>query len=67
MKGYEVIQKLIPRAPPDLMATIYKRERLREGPSWDEILRRAEDLGVLTRDEARILLQYVGGPRRDAA
>lgn len=67
MKGYEVIQKLVSRAPPDLMAMIYKRERLREGPSWDVILRTAEDLGVLTRDEARMLLQYVGGPRRDAA
>jgi hypothetical protein len=67
MKGYEVIQKLVSGAPPDLMAVIYKRERLREGPSWDEILRTAEDLGVLTRDESRVLLQYVGGPRRDAA
>jgi hypothetical protein len=67
MKGYEVIQKLVSRAPSDLMATIYKRERLREGPSWDEILRTAEDLGVLTRDEARILLEYVGGSCRDAA
>lgn len=67
MKGYELIQKLFFRAPPDLMATIYKRERLREGPSWEEILRTAEDLRVLTRDEARMLLQYVGGPRRDAS
>ena len=67
MKGYDIIRKLVFRAPPDLMATIYERERLREGPSWDEILRTAEDLGVLTGEEARMLLQYVGGPRRDAA
>jgi hypothetical protein len=67
MKGQDVIRKLIFQAPPDLMAAIYERERLREGPSWDEILRTAEDLGVLTREEARMLLQCVGGPRRDAA
>jgi hypothetical protein len=67
MKGYEIIEKLVFRAPPDLMASIYMRERLREGPSWDEILRTAEDLGILTREEARVLLQYVGGLRRDAA
>jgi hypothetical protein len=67
MKGYEIIEKLVFRAPPDLMATIYKRERLREGPSWDEILRTAEKLGILTREEVRVLMQYVGGLRQDAA
>ena len=67
MKGNELLRKLFFEGPPDLVSTIYERERLREGPSWDEILRTAEDLGVLTGEEARMLLQYVGDPRRDAA
>jgi hypothetical protein len=67
MKGDEVIRKLVFGAPADLMAMIYERERLREGPSWEEILRTAVTLGILTGEEARILLQYVGGQPRQAA
>lgn len=66
MKGNELLRKLFFEGPPDLVATIYERERLREGPSWGEIVRRAEGLGIFTREEARMFLRFVEWGR-DAA
>lgn len=67
MKGDELIRKLVVRAPRDLMAAIYERERLREGQSWPDILGVAQELGILTPEEAWELLQYFGDRRRDVA
>lgn len=62
MTGQDLLRKLIVRAPPDLVTAIYERLRRSgdsEGPSWLEIVRAAQGLGIFSADEARALLQLL--------
>jgi hypothetical protein len=68
MPGQELLRKLIVKAPPDLVAAIYTlvrrgREVQGEGPSWKEIVRAAQDLGIFTPDEGVEFIKLVtNGP-----
>lgn len=70
MTGQELLRKLIVRAPPDLVAAIYERlrpSRDSEGPSWPEIVRAAQGLGIFSADEARAFRQLLANRLGDAA
>ena len=62
MTPQELLRRLITRAPPDVLAAIY--ERVREvrgkGPSWAEIARAAQGLGIFTPEEANAFLRLLG-------
>lgn len=68
MPGQELLRKLIVKAPPDLVAAIYTlvrqgKEIEGEGPSWKEIVRAAQDLGIFTPEESAEFMQLVtNGP-----
>ncbi len=53
----DLIRKLVVSAPHDLLEAIYTRGLRREGPSWAEILREAQALGIFTAEEAAACLQ----------
>jgi len=53
----DLIRKLVVNAPHDLLEAIYARGLQREGPSWPEIVRRAQELGIFTAEEATLCLQ----------
>lgn len=68
MLGQDLLRKLIVKAPPDLVAAIYTlvrrgREIEGEGPSWKEIVRAAQELGIFTAEEGLEFLKLVSnGP-----
>lgn len=53
----DLIRKLVVSAPHDLLEAIYARGLRREGPSWPEIVREAQALGIFTAEEAVLCLQ----------
>lgn len=53
----DLIRKLVVNAPHDLLEAIYARGLRREGPSWPEIVRAAQALGIFTAEEAVLCLQ----------
>ncbi|MFQ5804288.1 MAG: hypothetical protein ACE5JQ_15465, partial [Candidatus Methylomirabilales bacterium] len=53
----DLIRKLVVSAPHDLLEAIYARGLRREGPSWAEIVREAQALGIFTAEEAAACLQ----------
>ena len=72
MNNRELSRKLVLRAPPDLLAAVYARVRGREQkgvevPSWPEIVRAAQRLGIFTAAEARAFLEVVNDRLGDAA
>lgn len=48
MKGQELLRTRIVRLPPDLIVSIYERERVQQGPTRPEIVRGAEELRIFT-------------------
>lgn len=61
----DLIRKLVVNAPHDLLEAIYARGLQREGPSWPEIVRRAQELGIFTAEEATLCLKLTAN--REAA
>jgi hypothetical protein len=63
MKRHELFRKLIVRAPPDIVVALYQRCRPLEAsgatPSWEEIVRAAQGIGIFTIEEARVFLELV--------
>jgi hypothetical protein len=63
MKRHDLFRRLILRAPPDLVAAIYQRCRPLEAsgaiPSWEEIVRAAQGIGIFTTEEASAFLHLV--------
>lgn len=53
----DLIRKLVVSAPQDLLEAIYARGLRREGPSWTEIVRAAQALGIFTAEEAAACLE----------
>lgn len=58
--------------PPDLAAAIYDRvrggnEAEREGQSWHEIVRDAQELGIFTAEEAEEFLRLITEGIQDVA
>jgi hypothetical protein len=66
MMKQNLMRKLIVRAPPDLVGAIYARCLGREGPSWPEIIRAVQDLGIFTEVEALAFLQLIADPSQNA-
>jgi hypothetical protein len=66
MREEDLIGKLIVGAPPDLLDAIYARCLGREGPSWPEIIRAVQDLGIFTEVEALAFLQLIADPSQNA-
>lgn len=68
MPGHDLHRKLIVKAPLDLVAAIYtrvrqSREGTGEGPSWKEIVRAAQELGIFTPEEGVEFLKLLAnGP-----
>ena len=61
----DLIRKLVVNAPHDLLEAIYARGLHREGPSWAEIVRWAQELGIFTAEEAMLCLKLAAN--REAA
>lgn len=61
----DLIRKLVVNAPHDLLEAIYARGLHREGPSWPEIVRSAQALGIFTAEEATLCLKLTAN--REAA
>ncbi len=73
MTGHKLLRKLIVRAPLDLVTAIYAQVRLGkegegegEGPSWQEIVRAAQDLGIFTPEEGNQFLRLISKGVQDA-
>jgi hypothetical protein len=71
MTGEKLLRKLIVRAPPDLLAAICVSDRARRAggaprPSWEEIVRAAEELGIFTAEEAAACLAAIYSRTREA-
>ncbi len=72
MTEHELFRKLLAQAPPPLAAAIYDRVRRSKegeggGPSWQEIVQAARELGIFTAEEAAQFLQLISGGIPDAA
>jgi hypothetical protein len=71
MNPEQLLRKLIVRAPPDLFAVICISDRARRTgdaprPSWEEIVRAAEELGIFTAEAAAACLAAIYSRAREA-
>lgn len=66
MKEWDLIRKLIVRAPPDLLGAIYGNARLEQEVGchkvvWRRIVDQARILGIFSAEEGESFLRFVRG------